>query len=316
MIISKVINVLILIMISVLLWFIGQDYPAAIITKTLHTFIALTIIYIIFSVFEEITLKSIKNTKTRYSFKKATSTLDIVISLIVLMSIWVENPETLLVTYGLIAAGVAIALQDFFRNFVGGVVIFTTGIYRVGDRIEISSRYGDVIDIGILYTTMMELRGWVEGDQASGRLTIVPNGCVLSEAVNNYTKDHSFIWDEIQIPITYDSDWKKAFDSFMSIIQKETKDTTAQAEKEISKLEEKYYLHKRSIEPAIFIKLTDNWIDFSIRYVTDVRSRRFLHSKLSRLILEEISKSKDIKIASETMEVSLSNTDSKKTKKI
>lgn len=91
----------------------------------------------------------------------------------VVVRIWVEYTQTLLVSYGLIAAGITIALQDFFKNFVGGIMIFTTGTYRVGDRVEINSKFGDVIDIGIFYTTLLELKEWVEAEQPTGRISMV-----------------------------------------------------------------------------------------------------------------------------------------------
>lgn len=141
------------------------------------------------------------------------------------------------------------------------------------------------------------------GDQATGRLTIIPNGYVLANNVNNYTKDNNFIWDEITIPITYDSDWKEAESKILSIVEKESSQIAGQAEGEISKLGDKYYLFKRSVKPAIFLTLTDNWITFNIRYIAEARNRRELHNKLSRLILAEIQASKNIEIASESIDI-------------
>jgi len=292
------------IIISTLIWFANFKYPNIYLQNGFYTFLALTVVYFIFKiVLEGIVTKGIKESKMRYSFRKMVSILSFVVLLTATIIIWAENVQTLLVAYGLIGAGIAIALQDFFKNFVGGIIIFVTGTYRVGDRIEINLKYGDVMDIGILYTTLLELKGWVAGEQATGRLTIIPNGYVLSNAVNNYTKDHNFIWDEIVIPITYDSDWKEAYNIILSIVKKETENITDQAEKEISKLEEKYYLHKRDVEPAIFLTLTDNWITFNIRYTTEVKRRRLLHNRLSQIILDEIQKSKKIKIASTTLDI-------------
>lgn len=210
-----------------------------------------------------------------------------------------------MISFGLIGAGIAVALQDVFKNFAGGITIFSTGIYRVGDRIEINGKLGDVIDIGVFFTTVMEVGEWVDGNQATGRLTTIPNSSILSNNVNNFTKDHNFIWDEITLPITYDSNWKKAHEHVLGIVKKETEQFAEQADKEISKLGEKYYLPKKPVEPVIFLTITDNYIKFNIRYVTDTRERRILRDRLSRLILEEIEDSKDINIASETIDVSI-----------
>lgn len=292
------------VLITLLLWFAYQRYDDKNLQKLFFTFLLLVFIHFIFRmVFEEVVIKRIKDSKTKYSFRKTVSILYVFVFTIILLRIWVEDAQSLLVAYGIITAGIAIALQDLFKNFAGGAVLFVTGIYRVGDRIEINSRNGDVMDIGILYTTLMEIKEWVAGDQATGRLTIIPNGQLLSGTINNYTKDHNFIWDEISIPITYHSDWKKAHDMILDIVSKETKSTTEIAGREIMSLEEKYYLSKRPTEPSIFITLTDNWITFNIRYVTEVRQRRFMRNKLSRLILDEIQKSDNIHIASATVDI-------------
>jgi small-conductance mechanosensitive channel len=302
--IKKVVSLVTLVIITGAFWFAQFQYPNDYLEKGFYTFLAVTILYFVFkSVVEEIVVRNIKEAKARYSFRKTVSILYIVGIVLALIRIWVVQTQTLLVSYGLIAAGIAIALQDFFKNFVGGILIFVTGIYRVGDRIELNAKIGDVIDIGILYTTLLELREWVAGDQATGRLTVMPNGFVLGGIVNNYTKDNNFIWDELELPITYDSDWHEAASTIRRIIAAETKTMADEAEKEILKLGEKYYLTIRAVEPEIYLTLTDNWITFHIRYITDVRRRRVIRNKLGQLILEEIRKSDKVKIASATVDI-------------
>ncbi|HII05972.1 MAG TPA: mechanosensitive ion channel [Methanotrichaceae archaeon] len=293
-----------LIALTIALWILNYAYPSIDLQKAFYTAAAITIIHFLFRhVFQDVLIKRIKVSKTRYSFKKTVSIVYLVVLLAVVVNIWVENTQSLLVSYGIIAAGLAVALQDLFKNFVGGIIIFVTGIYRVGDRVEINTKKGDVIGIDILYTTLMEMGEWMSGDQATGRLTIIPNGYILAGSVNNYTKDHDFIWDDISIPITYDSDWKEAVTKILSVVRRETDHVAYQAGKELSTLEEKYYLPRRVVEPAVFITMTDNWINFNIRYTTVVRERRMVRNKLSRLILDEIEKSDKIKIASTTIDI-------------
>jgi small-conductance mechanosensitive channel len=302
--VKKLVNLLILIIITGLFWFAQSQYPTVYLEKGFYTFLAVTILYLIFkSVIEEFVAREIKEAKTRYSFRKTVSILYSLGVVLAIVIIWVEHTQTLLVSYGLIAAGIAIALQDLFKNLVGGLIIFVTGIYRVGDRIEINAKIGDVIDIGILYTTLLELKEWVAGDQATGRLTVQPNGVVLAGTVNNYTKDNNFIWDELELPITYDSDWKEAVTTIRRIVGTETKSMAEQAEREILKLGEKYYLTIKAVEPEIYVTLTDNWITFHIRYITDVRQRRVIRNKVGQLILEELRKSEKVKIASATVDI-------------
>ena len=293
-----------LIALAASLWALNHLYPNPHLQKAFITAVAVAAIHILFKhLFEELLIGKITVSKTRYSFKKTVSIVYLVVLVAVVMNIWIEKTQSLLVSYGIIAAGLAVALQDLFKNFFGGVVIFVTGIYRVGDRVEMNSMMGDVIDIDILYTTLMEMGEWMSGDQATGRLAMMPNGYILSGPVNNYTKDHPFLWDEISIPITYDSDWKEAVNRIISIVRRETEEVGNKAEISLSTLEEKYYLPRKVTEPAVFITMTDNWIKFNIRYVTAVRERRMTKSKLSQMILEEIERSEKIKLASTTIDI-------------
>ena len=302
--IRKLLYLIVLAAVTVLLWAVNEQRPTPYLYKGFLTAASLAMIYLLFKiVIEEILARGIKESKTKYSLRKTFSIIYIIVFLIIIARIWVENAQTLLVSYGLVAAGVAVALQDFFKNFAGGIVLFATGIYSVGDRIEINGKYGDVIDIGILYTTLMELREWIDGDQETGRLTIVPNGHVLSGHVSNYNKDNSYVWDELMLPITYASDWREAEQRIISIVQRETETLQTQAEKEISKLGDKYYLFKRSTEPAVYLTMTDNWISLHIRYIAEFKERRVLKNRVSRLILEDIEKSDTIKIASATYDI-------------
>jgi small-conductance mechanosensitive channel len=301
---NKIILFSLLVSFLVLFAFLNFAYHNVLLEKAFYTFTALAIIYLVFEIIlEEQVLKKIKMSTTRYSLNKTSSILSLISYALALLMIWIAETQYVLLSLGLIGAAIAFALQDIFKNFAGGIMIFLNGIYRVGDRIEINQKFGDVIDIGILYTTLMETREWVSGDQVTGRLTTVPNGGVLNGTVQNYTRDFDFIWDELTIPITYDSDWTEANIKILEILKIETKEINEKAEKIMNGLEGKYYFQKRSIEPSIFMTLTDNWISFGIRYVTEVRNRRVLHDQLSRLILSELSKSDRIKIASTTINI-------------
>lgn len=293
------------ILFSACFWFLNDKYPKNLYYLNLfYSFIAFVIIYLILKIIiEKVFANKLTGAKSKYSFKKIISIIYFILLLVTLTFIWIENVQSLLVAYGIIGAGFALAMQDVFKNFIGGLTIFINKPFRVGDRIEVNSKSGDVLDIGILYTSLLEIKEWVKGDQATGRVIKIPNSFVLSNAINNYTDDHEFIWDEISLPITYDSNWKDAQKKILQIITKETKDIIEKSNKEIEKLEEKYYLEKRPTEPAVFMTLTDNWANLSVRYVTETRRRRIIHDKLSQLILTEIQKSKKIKIASQTIDI-------------
>jgi len=266
------------------------QFPVRTLHQLFYTLLAITIIYTIFMVLEGAFRKQITDDRTKYTATKVLSVLEILFMLIAVASIWVKDPQGLVVFFGIVGAGIAIALQDVVKNFAGTVIIMLTGVYSVGDRVQIENITGDVIDIGMTVTTLLELRGWVEGDQATGRLTIVPNGKVISNPVYNYTKDHSFLWDEIEILVPYTTDWKRAVEILDTIARQETMDATSIAEKEIPLIGERYYLPGSDIGPAVYVTITDRGVKLSLRYVTYARERRIMRARLNQMILEAFSK--------------------------
>jgi small-conductance mechanosensitive channel len=252
---------------------------------------------------DEILLRKIQDKKVRYSLNKVIAILSAAAAIVIVIDIWFPDTQSFIVAIGVISAGVVIALQDVFRNFVGGILIMTGNLYQVGDRIEIGGETGDIMDIGIMNTTMMELREWIDSDQATGRITSIPNGKVITTPVHNYTKDHSFLWDEIMIPITYSSNWKKAKVVILEIVTQETAEIVKEAEAEMEKIGEMYYLPNRMVEPAVYLTPTDTWISFHVRYVTRGKERRAFRTRISELILQKIHEYPDISISSTTTSV-------------
>lgn len=287
-----------------ILWLLGRNYPQPEIDLAFQTVVALTAVYVVGKVIiEEAGARHIQDQKLRYMFRKAVSIFSIALSALILASIWVSDPAALFVAYGLVGAGVAIALQDVFKNFVGGITLFFSSPYQVGDRVEIGGHHGDVIDIGLMYTRILEIQEWVKGDQSTGRIVTIPNGTILGGTATNYTADNTFIWDEITIPITYDSDWERARDLFRGIAEEETETSAEQAAEEIEQIRRKYYLSSRETGPQLFLELTDNWINMHLRFITDVRERRRVHNTISNAILEAAEDADDITIASQTIDI-------------
>ncbi|MDG6226098.1 MAG: mechanosensitive ion channel [Candidatus Thermoplasmatota archaeon] len=271
--------------------------------KIVLSLAAINVIFFFFKVVLEGSVHNrLRDYKRRYAFRKTNSLVFLILIAIILIAIWIENTQAILVAYGLLAAGIAIALQDLFKGFTGGILILLNNLYRVGDRIQIGETFGDVMDIGILYTTLMETRGWVQGDQATGRIVLVPNASVLSNAVKNYTKDHNFIWEEIVVPVTFDSNWEALIGPLLKYVKDYCADLTPQALREIEALGEKYYLPKRDVEPMIYVSFDDRFIRIGIRFVTEARKRRFHSNNIYRIVLKEAAKHADVKIAQSQVE--------------
>lgn len=269
-----------------------------------QTAVVITAVYFIFRILLEFAVvKRVRDPKARYSFRKTIYILYYSVLVIALLRIWVQDPQTLLVTYGLVGAGVAVALQDFFKNFVGGMMIFASGLYRVGDRIEVEETAGDVVDIGLFYTVLMEIGNWIEGNQVTGRLVTIPNGILLHKNIKNFSKDHDYLWDEVALPITYDSDWKRAKQIMQQTAKKKSKEISEQASKKLRRLGGKYYYIHRETEPEVYTELTDNWIMVRVRYMTGVIGRRSVRRDIFEEVLALFEKEKKITIASATLEI-------------
>lgn len=300
--IGQLLYLLFLCFVSGTFWYLSGFYPHLI--DWFYSAIWVTVLYAVIKIgLQGLVSKSITNDEMRYKFRKVTGVLFWAASFVIVLRIWIPNPQALLVAYGLVGAGIAIALQDFFKNFVGGIIIFVNGVYRVGDRIEINNEFGDVIDIGLFYTTVMELREWVKGDQATGRICSIPNGLVLGNVINNYTRDHEFIWDEIFVPITYDSDYGAAKKILIEIAQKETNEYMKRAESEFSHMKSKFYVSKREMKPDVFVQMTDNWISLNLRYISPVKTRRAVNNSITQKVLDALKSSKKIRIASTTLKL-------------
>ncbi len=286
-------------------WIGNNYYPHEYLEKAFYTAIALTIIHIIFKfILDQQISKKISERKAKYAFKKITSLFYIGTFIIALVGIWSGGSQEITVAFGLVTAGIAFALQDLIKNLAGGLVIYLNKLYGVGDRIEINSKTGDVIDVGILYTTLLETREWMSGDLPTGRLTTIPNGFVISNPVNNYTKDHNYIWDEISLPIDYKSDWKFTSDTILEIVNQETLQTAKEASESITKMGEKYYLGEARTQPVIHFSLTDSQVTYKVRYPVEVRHRGIVKHKISNKILEAIKNNPEkIMIATSLLDI-------------
>ncbi len=291
--------------IATALWIANYYFPDSYIEKGFYTFVALTIIHIVIKlILEKQFSKKIKEKRTRYSFRKITSILYLGAFGIVLVAIWGGDTQNVTVAFGLVSAGVAFALQDVIKNLAGGIFIYLNRIYTVGDRIEMTGKTGDVIDIGIFYTTILETREWISADLPTGRITTIPNGVVLGTTINNYTKDHNYIWDEISLSLDYKSDYKYAYDKIFEIVENETKLAAENAKISIEKLGQKYYVGENRITPFISMIPTEKEILVKIRYTAEARQRTTMRNKINNLLLEEIKNSNGkMKISVATLDI-------------
>jgi small-conductance mechanosensitive channel len=190
--------------------------------------------------------------------------------------------------FGVASAGIALALQEVITSFAGWLSISTGRFYKIGDRISFGQVKGDVIDIGLLRTTIMEIGDWIHGDQYNGKIVSVPNNSVFKEPVYNYSGDFPFLWDEIQVPIKYGSDLELTRELIGEAIDETVSDYVPLARDKWKHMVKKYMIENASVEPIITIEANENWVTYSIRYTVDYKSRRTTKDMLFRKILAGI----------------------------
>lgn len=223
------------------------------------------------------------------------------VSLVLL--IWLGAGSNFAVAMGVLGAGIAFASQETIGSFAGYISVVTGSLYRLGDRIRIGDVTGDVLDITMLRTTLMEIGEWVGADQYTGRVVSIANRAVFSEPVFNYTHHWSYLWDEITIPISYDSDWHQAQKIMLDHADEYTAHLQDQAEIELRDLMKRYPVYEETVSPQVYVVMTDNWIEVSLRYVVEPRERRRVAGELHDDLLRHFEEQPDITVASATFEI-------------
>jgi len=222
---------------------------------------------------------------------------------VIIAIIWLPTGNNLAIALGILGAGLAIASQEMIGSLVAGVNIWVGNLYRVGDRVRIGEVIGDVMDISLLRTTVMEVGEWVKADQYTGRVVNVANRMVWTNPVYNFTQHWGYLWDEITLPISYESDWQRAAELMLEHGQTYTAELQADAEAKLSKMIDRYPLKDTKVEPTLYLAMTDNWIEMTLRFVVDAQERRRVKDQLHRDLLQHIQTEENITVASTTIEI-------------
>ncbi|HST07695.1 MAG TPA: mechanosensitive ion channel domain-containing protein [Gemmatimonadaceae bacterium] len=217
---------------------------------------------------------------------------------------------------GLIGAGVAVALQRVITSFAGYLIILRGNVFTVGDRITIAGVRGDVVALGFMQTTVLEMGEspaeqssepamWVRGRQYSGRIVRVTNDKIFDAAVYNYTREFPYVWDEIVIPIHHGADRGKAEEILLDAARKRTRDVVDEARPCIQQLRYRYYVKGEiDLDPRVYLTVTDNWLELALRFIAPEPGVRVMRDALYRDILGGLERAK-ISIASSTSEVTV-----------
>jgi small-conductance mechanosensitive channel len=247
--------------------------------------------------------RRVRDERTRYRIRKGTARGGFVLAVALLGVIWLEWVPSLGTFLGLIIAGLAIALREPVMNVAGWVFLVLRKPLNVGDRIEINAHAGDVVDIRVFHFSLLEIGGRGRAEQSTGRIIHVPTGQVLTHPVANYTADFDFIWDEIQVTITFESDWRRAKEILAAVLGEVCGGFETEARRAIEAASRKNFILYRTLTPTVYTSVGENGVLFSLRYPCPPRKRRWMAERIWERVLDEFAGEPVVAIAYPTRRV-------------
>lgn len=271
--------------------------------KIVITLCAVLVLWLLRLILIRIINRNISSTRQKYRWRKNASYSTGFLVLLILGVIWFEGLQSLGTFLGLLSAGLAIALRDPVTDFAGWMFISLRSPFDVGDRIQIEEIKGDIIDIRIFQFTLLEIGNWVQADQSTGRVVHVPNHKVFSESLANYTSDFEFIWNELEVLVTFESNWKKTKNLLQEIADKHMEDFIEHAERQVQRANKSYLVHYRYLTPIVYTDVKESGVNLTIRHLCDPRTRRSVSQGMWEDILDMVKVNDDIDLAYPTMRI-------------
>jgi small-conductance mechanosensitive channel len=265
--------------------------------KILYSIIILLVLGVIRFAILKIVWRFTEDPKSRYTWKRSVSFTIGFLTVILIGSVWIKAIGQFGAFLGLLTAGLAIAMKDPLTNIAGWIFILTRKPFTLGDRIQIGEHAGDVIDLRLFQFTLLEIGNWVDADQSTGRIIHLPNGAVFTQAQSNYSAGFQFIWNEMPILVTFESNWSKARDLMQRIVSEYARELSADAEKKIIEASKKYMIFYQYLTPIVYTSVRDSGILLTMRYVCDPRKRRTTEHEIWEAVLEQFAQNKDIEFA-------------------
>ena len=230
---------------------------------------------------------------SRYRWRKGATYVAQALGLLIVGPTWLPGMETYL---AVLSAGIAIALRDPISNLAGWAFIVWRRPFDVGDRIEISGHAGDVIDVRLFQFTLNEIRNWVDADQSTGRIIHIPNNRIFIDPVANFDKGFKYIWNEVPVLVTFESNWKKAKQILTEIATKHAEHLTTQAEQDLLAASRQYLISYTKLTPIVYTRVVEDGVRLTMRYLIEPRRRRGTEQAIWEDVLTEFAKQPDVEL--------------------
>ena len=265
--------------------------------QILITVLGVVLIGLVRSALLRVVRKRVQDPAVQYRWNKVTRYAALVLSLLVLILVWFATLRSLGTFLGLLSAGLAIALKDVVADFAGWVFILARRPFDAGDRIQIGPHVGDVVDRGMFQFAIMEIGNWVEADQSTGRVIHIPNAWIFTEPLANYTSGLRYLWNELPVLVTFESDWKLAKRLLSDLVNELTEDVVAEASGPQANRDRRLLIHYATLTPVVYTSVEDAGVLLTIRYLCRPRQRRGSAAALWERILEAFAESPSINFA-------------------
>ena len=266
-------------------------------TKVLATVVAVLLLVAVRKLVLKFIFKRKSDVRVRYRWRKTSAYVAFGLGVFLVGRVWFEGFQSLSTFLGLLSAGVAIALKDPIVNLAAWGFIIWRQPLAVGDRIQIGEYRGDVIDQRIFMFTLMEIGNWVDAEQSTGRVVHVPNGKVFNEALANYSKGFQYIWDEVPVLLTFESNWRKAKEILLEIGTKHGGSLSRSAEERIRRAARKFMIFYTKLTPTVYTCVKDSGVLLTIRYLCEPRQRRTNQQAIWEDVLDAFGDCNDIDFA-------------------
>ena len=241
--------------------------------------------------------RRIDDPRARYRWSKSSAYVTFAAVAVVVVAIWLEAGTQLGTFLGLVGAGLAIALKDPVSDLAGWVFILWRRPFDLGDRIQVGSHAGDVVDVRLFQFTILEIGNWVAADQSTGRIIHVPNARVFTEPLANYTSQFEFLWTAIPVLVTFESDWKKAKNILHELVSAQGAGVSEEAERALRQASRKFFIYYQKLTPVVYTAVEDSGVLLTIRYLCKPRQRRGTAQALWEAILDAFAAEPDIDLA-------------------
>jgi small-conductance mechanosensitive channel len=259
--------------------------------------IVVLIILIVRRVIIAFVTSHVESQTIRYRWSKATAYGSFVLALLILIQVWFTAIQSLGTFLGLLSAGLAIALKDLVADVAGWFFILWRRPFELGDRIEVAGWKGDVVDRTIFQITIMEVGNWIEADQSTGRLIHIPNSLIFTHPLANYIAGFPYLWNELKIGVTFESDWQKAKRILETLAEKLAVDLRHDSPAPRRKDDDRFLIRYRKLTPIVYTSVENSGILLTLRYICGPRERRGTAAKLWEQILEAFAGEPDIDFA-------------------